>query len=83
VSWLKVTVLMGSMPASSLKGSLTHLHAARVTYATSRGRAFAPADPEHHRGSNDQGVVGHRVQNAGPPFDDEHLGSRCSALPGG
>ena len=31
----------------------------------------------------DEGVVSHRVQNAGSPFDDEHVGSRCSALPGG
>jgi hypothetical protein len=49
----------------------------------------APMNVESHAGesitagSNDQGLVGHRVQNAGPPFDDEHLGSRCSALPGG
>ena len=29
---------------------------------------------KHHRGSDDEGLVGHRVQNAGPPFDDEHVG---------
>src|SRR3954469_15518635 len=36
--------------------------------------------PVYHRGSDDKGLVGHRVQNAGLPFDDRHVGSRCSAL---
>jgi len=40
----KVTVLMNSMPACSLKTLLTHLHASCTTHSTSHGRAFNRAD---------------------------------------
>jgi hypothetical protein len=41
---LKVTVLMNSMPACSLKALLTHLHASCTTHSTSHGRASSRAE---------------------------------------